>query len=483
MIVRDPAAAAGPSYDLIVIGGGAYGVMLTLEAARRGLRPLLLERGDFGGGTSWNSLRIAHGGLRYLQTLDLVRFRDSVSERRWYLRTFPEWVRPLPCLMPLYNRGLKRPAVLRLALRANDWLSAHRNDGVRPDRQLPAGAILTPAQVSARSAAVPREQLEGGALWYDAAFTSSERVLIESLRWACAEGAVALNYVEVTRVAAHGGRVVGVEARDRVANGEHEFRAERVVNCTGPGVRAVGRQVDRDLPALFRPSLAFNLLLDRAPLFEGGLAVQPRRGGRIYFIVPWLGRVLAGTYHAGLRGEISDPASAAQPHLDTMLHDLNDAVPGWGLSRAVVLRVLAGILPAARQGSSELAKRPVVHDHARAGGPTGLVSVSGVKLTTARRVAEQALERLLPGSDSRPISVAPRPVPTMVPSAAQFRTLLQQDPAAARAVAAAITRDEAAVRLDDLLLRRTDWGVLPDPGGALAEQLADVGGLASRALS
>jgi glycerol-3-phosphate dehydrogenase len=483
MIGRDPVGAAGGAYDLIVIGGGAYGIMLTLEAARRGLRPLLLERGDFGGGTSWNSLRIAHGGLRYLQTLDLVRFRHSVSERRWYLRTFPEWVRPLPCLMPLYGRGLKRPAVLRLALKANDLLSSHRNDGVQPDRHLPAGRVLHPAQVVARSAAIRREQLEGGALWYDAAFTSSERVLIECLRWACAEGAVALNYVDAIRVSVHGGRVVGVEARDLVMNAEHEFRADRVANCAGPAVRAIVRQADRDLPGLFCRSLAFNLLLDRTPLFEGGLAVQPRRGGRIYFLVPWLGRVLAGTYHAGTTGESGEPGPMAEPHVETMLGDLNDAVPGWDLSHGAVLRVLAGFLPAKSPGSPELAKRPVLHDHGRTGGPTGLVSVSGVKLTTARRVAEQALEALVPGSGSRPISAAPRPAPTVVPSAAGYRTLLQQDPAAARAVAAAISRDEAAVRLDDLLLRRTDWGVLPDPGGILTEQLADVEGLGSRALS
>ncbi len=483
MIGRDPAGAGGKRYDLIVVGGGVYGVMLTLEAARRGLRPLLLERGDFGGGTSWNSLRIVHGGLRYLQSLDLPRFRESVGERRWFLRTFPELVRPLPCLMPLRGRGLKRPAVLRLALGANDLLSAGRNQGVPADRHLARGRVLSVADTVARVPAVAREGLEGAALWYDAAFASPQRVLVESLHWACAVGALALNYVEVTRILVDGGRVVGVAARDLVTGAIHEFCADRVANCTGPAVRAFGRSADRDLPSLFRPSVAFNLLLDRDPLFDGALAVQPpRAGGPIYFLVPWQGRVCAGTYHAGVAAEEADPALEADAHVSAMLEDLNAALPGWMLGRDAVLRVLAGLMPVTRSGSTRLSARPVIHDHGTAGGPAGLVSVSGVKFTTARRVAERALGRLIPAARPAAATAPARPAPAAIPSAAEFRNLLRADPAQARAVAGELARTESAMRLDDLLLRRTDWGMLPDPTGALAEQLADVVSPAANAL-
>lgn len=118
MIRRDPAAAAQESYDLIVIGGGIYGIALALESSRRGWRPLLLERGDFGGETSLNSLGIVHGGLRYLQSLDIIRFRESVAERRWFLAHFPDLVEPLKCLMPLYGGGLRRRSVIAAALSA-----------------------------------------------------------------------------------------------------------------------------------------------------------------------------------------------------------------------------------------------------------------------------------------------------------------------------------------------------------------------------
>ncbi|MEJ2083967.1 MAG: FAD-dependent oxidoreductase [Acidobacteriota bacterium] len=108
MIERNPALFSRDSYDLLIIGGGIYGACLSLEASRRGLSSLVLERDDFGGATSWNSLRILHGGLRYLQHLDLKRFRESVAERRWFSFWFPELVRPLPCLMPLYGKSRGR---------------------------------------------------------------------------------------------------------------------------------------------------------------------------------------------------------------------------------------------------------------------------------------------------------------------------------------------------------------------------------------
>ena len=128
--------------DVAVIGGGIYGIALAFESARRGLRTVLVERDDFGGGTSRNWLRILHGGLRYLQTLDLHRFRESVAERSWFLRNFPDLVEPLACLMPLYGPGLRRPPTFRMAFMADAALGWRRNDGLAPSHRLPAGRVL-----------------------------------------------------------------------------------------------------------------------------------------------------------------------------------------------------------------------------------------------------------------------------------------------------------------------------------------------------
>ena len=208
-IERQPENVATGRYDLIVIGGGIYGVALNLEAARRGYRSLLLERDDYGGATSWASLRIVHGGLRYLQSFDLPRFFESVRERRWLLRHFPDLVRPLPCLMPLYDRGLRRPAVLRLALALNDLLSTQRNHGLRSAVRLPRGRIVDPRETAALFPKVDRSGLTGAALWHDAVMLSSERLIMEMLHWACACGSRALNYMEGERTDHRGRRGAG----------------------------------------------------------------------------------------------------------------------------------------------------------------------------------------------------------------------------------------------------------------------------------
>jgi len=476
MITRDPGAAAGQEHDLIVVGGGIYGACVALEAARRGLRPLLLERGDFGEATSWNSLRILHGGFRYLPKGQLHRFRQSVQERRWFCRTFPQLVRPLECLMPLYGEGLKRPLVFGPALWLNDRLSGHRNDGVRLDCQLPRGRVLSAREVIRRVPSVPPAGLTGAGVWYDAAMINSQRILLEILRWACSLGATALNYVEAVALERHGRKVTGVRARDGLDGTERIFTSKAVCNCAGPWSATVAARFDKPLPDLFRPSLAFNLLLDCDPPASAAVAVAPRYSGRItgpvYFLSPGFGRLLAGTAHLPWNrgGNVERPAPD-EGDIDRFLTDLNAAIPALGLRREHVVRVFAGLLPATEHGTAKLMVRPSIWDHGRHGGPVGLVSVSGVKFTTARLVAEQTLGMLEchlgPLPSAREIG-PPAPVegldfesPPAVPlSAAQLRTLMT------------IVRDEAVVTLDDLLLRRTNWSLTARDAEALRQRVA-----------
>ncbi len=469
MIRRDPSGASALRYDLIVVGGGIYGVTLALEAARRGRRPLLLERGDFGQATSWNSLRIVHGGLRYLQTLDFRRFRESVGERSWFLRNFPDLVEPLPCLMPLYGRGLKRNAVLRRVLAWNDLLSSRRNEGLRLDRVLPRSRVITAEETVALFPGVRRNGLQGAALWYDAVMPDSQRLIVELLHWACAEGAVALNHVEAVGLLQDGQGIRGLSGQDRLSGERFEFEAGVVVNCSGPWCRELARRFDRDVPQLFRPSLAFNLFIDRAPLSTAALAVAPEPAGSpVYFVHPWKERMLAGTYHAPWSGG-PDDGPPGEDSTKSFLSQLRSALPDLAVGPREVLRVHWGLLPAARPGTALLSRRELIHDHGAAGSRRGLYSVSGVKFTTARLVAEKTLRGVFPGETAGPGSP---PAPASPPRAEAFRALLARDPAAARAVVERLTRDEAALTVDDLLLRRTDWGVVPAAGSELAARIA-----------
>ena len=451
--------ASGADHDVIVVGGGIYGIALALEAARRGLSALLVERADYGGATSWSNLRILHGGLRYLQSLDLVRFYESVGERRWFLRHFPDLVRPLPCLMPLYGRGLKRPGVFKIALTLNDILAWRRNAGVTRAMHLPNGRLVTAAEAAALFPGVERQGLQGGALWHDAVMLSPERIAIEMLRWACARGASALNYVEATGLLADDGAVRGILAYDRIGGQELRLRASTVINAAGPWSRALARRMGTDLPALFRPALAFNVLLDRPPLAEVAVAVEPRRpAAPTYFCLPWKGLLLAGTSYAGMP-EGSLEASASQAQVAAFLTDLNAAMPGLEAMPTDVLQVYAGLLPARAAGTTLLASREVIHDHGAAGGPRGLFSISGVKFTTARLVAERTLTRAFGRSLSAVRPEATRPPPmqgvcaeSLLDSASLLDGPLEQ----ARAALRALVQEESVLTLDDLLIRRLD---------------------------
>lgn len=469
VIPRDPTAATSTNYDAVFVGGGVYGACAALEAARRGLRVLLVERGDFGGATSWNSLRIVHGGLRYLQTADLSRFRESVGERAWWLRTFPDLVEPLPCLMPLYGGRLtspRRPSVLRVALAVNDLLSAGRNRDVREDRHIPAGRILGRTEAIDRYPALANRPPLAAALWHDAAMPDSQRLLVELLRWAVARGAATLNYVEAVSIEVERDTVVGMSLRD-VAPGadgrEYAVETRTVVNCAGPWCRDVATAFDRDVPSLFPYSIAFNLLIDRPQPSDCALAVDPP-GGPTFFLHPWKGRLFAGTVHAPWEGPRSD-AGPTDAMIAGFVTDLNAAVPGLDVTPDDVLRVHWGYLPAREAGTARLAVRPAIVRHADHDGPRGLFSVSGVKFTTARHVAERVLDvlardgRVTPGATD-----ASSPTCTAHPNRSGIERLLERDRDAAETVVRRIAAEESVVTPEDLLLRRTDWAV--DPVGA-----------------
>lgn len=459
---RPERAPDGP-WDLVVVGGGAYGAFTALEASRRGLRPLLLERADFGGGTSRNSLRIVHGGLRYLQSLDLARFRRSVRERRWMLRTFPELVRPLRCVMPLEGRGTRRPSVLRAALSVNDLLSADRNRGVRPDRQIPPGRVLEPEETADAVPGLRPGKVTGGAEWHDAEMIDAARLLVEVLRWATARGAVCLNYVEAQELLVEDGAVAGLAARDRLGGRRLEFRAPAVVNCAGPAAGRLARRLDRPEPTLFQPSLAFNLLLERPFPATATVAAAREPGGRTCFVRPWKGLTLAGTYHAP-RPAGTEEAAAGPDEVRTFLEDLRAVFPGFEPGPGDVREVLAGLLPAREAGTAELETSSRILDHARHGGPAGLVSVRGVKYTTARRVAEEAVRRARAavGRDLPAPRDGERPELRPRLTAREALQGIRGDDAEVRQQVEAMVREEAVTRPADLLERRTEWTLAAD---------------------
>jgi glycerol-3-phosphate dehydrogenase len=394
---RDPADLEATCYDLIIIGGGIYGVMLCFEATKRGLKSLLLEKTDFCGATSANSLRIIHGGLRYLQSVDLPRFKDSVAERTWFLRTFPMVVKPLPFLMPLYGRGLLRPSVLSLALRVNDMLSRHRNNGIHRGGILPNGRVIGVGETIETCPAVDTDNLKGGAVWHDAYMLDPEQIFNQLLAWSCENEASVLNNLEAEDLLLDGNRVEGVSANDYAGDRKYKFKSRVVINAAGPWSRRLAGKYDRDMPELFRPSIAWNVLFNKPAISSFALAVPSgRQNGRTYFLLPLKSKLLAGTGHGPWHSGIEKPMPE-DALLDRFIEELNLAVPSLNVSSSDIQQVFAGLLPVKTSASIDLSTRPVIIQHHQHGGPEGLYSVSGVKFTTSRCVADKLLSRIFPG--------------------------------------------------------------------------------------
>lgn len=438
-IERDPQALRDERFDVVVIGGGIYGACLLLEASRRGLRALLVERDDFGGHTSWNSLRIVHGGLRYLQTADFARFRRSVAEQAWWLREFPDLVKPLPCLMPLYNRGLRRTGIMRAALSINDVLARPIRRRVAGDANLlQCGGIIDAKATLEQFPAVNPSGLRGGAIWYDAFMESPQRLLIEVLRWANAAGGKSLNYMKCTGLLSAGDVVSGIKSRCSLTGDEYEFLGNNVINCAGSWSRLVAAGVESERKDYAR---AFNIVVGCKPFSRSALALTPKATNdkpTTWFAVPYRGQTMIGTAHLPPGDEISPTASQVQALLD----EVNRTVTELPLTLDDVLAVLPGRLPAATNGSHFPGKSPRIRTNDRL---RGLTSVEGVKYTTARHVAEQTLAATLGSLPDCQQLQRPQPVtrPTLdsTISASDLHKWIAE---------------ESVQHIDDLIFRRQD---------------------------
>ncbi|GJL55798.1 MAG: FAD-dependent oxidoreductase [Nitrospirales bacterium] len=393
-------------YDVLVIGGGIYGACVARDAALRGLHVVLLEKGDFGHATSSNSHKIIHGGLRYLQHGNFPRMRESIQERRTLVRIAPHLVKPMPFLIPTYQHIGAKKFLLRLALLANDIIACDRNRDLPKSAHFPASRIMSNKQSLAHCSVMNQSKLTGGAYYYDAQVHNSERLLLSMLQSAHGEGATILNYVNVTQLLVSYGSVIGVCAEDMLTHAQMEIRAKCVVNCGGPWVARLGAlsssaSVPFHVPLLKAVVLVTDSIVDRVALgvpsthsYVDADAVM-NKGCRYFFITPWRNRSLVGTFQSRYDGN-PDDLCVTEKEIEAHIKEVNESLPGVKLTRSDVHLVNCGLLPrneiADVTADVQLAKHSVIYDHETMGDVKGMVSVNGVKFTTARAVAEKAVD-------------------------------------------------------------------------------------------
>jgi glycerol-3-phosphate dehydrogenase len=532
-LTRDLNSLGQAEFDVLVIGGGITGACIAWDAASRGLRVALVDKADFGGATSANSLKTVHGGLRYLRDGDLRLVRLMAEERRALLRIAPHLVHPMPVVMPTFDHAL-RPERLALiaATKINDLMSLDRNWGQQPWQAIPGSRILSRSACQQLLPGLDPAHLSGGVVWHDAQVYNTERLTLSFLLSAAAAGAQIANYAGACGLRLAGRRVVGADIRDELSGATHQLRARVVINAAGPWVDEVLSGAGAAAPARrFHASLAVNLVTrqifrdyavglpsEYVELHSNGVN---RRHAQVLFIAPWREHSIVGTRHTLDNHEPGEQV-VTEHLIGGLLDQVNRAYPPARLRRDEVYLAHAGQLPVAPGDSGQarvrLMRESQVHDHARQDGLQGLITVIGVKYTSARATAERAVDLALQKlrRPARPCRTKQlrlyggqfgdrdtllRSIPAEIQRALPSRSLqalcrnhgsqlegviryveadpdsgrpVSEDSVVLRAEVLHAVHSEMACRLSDVVLRRTELGSAGRPGEQAVEACAEI---------
>ena len=532
---RDPTAFHDTTFDVVVVGGGITGACLAHDATLRGLSVALVERHDFGSATSAASSKLLHGGIRYLQQARFDKVRESAHERACFQRIAPHLTRWVPFLIPTHPGLLRGRQVLGCGVWLYERLTRGEDRLVSdPAKQVPSSEFYRRDELARL---VPelgaREDITGAQVLYESHLVSSERMTLAFLKSAARGGAVVANYLAVDGMVKRDDRVEGVSVVDMLTGDRFDVQARVVVNAAGPWLSGLNERLgvgDLRVPVSGFSTGAHIVTRQVIDRFALALPTQRRsstivdRGGRHVFVIPWRGHSLIGTSDRPFTGEL-DSVGPTERDIDDLLSDVNAALPGLGLSRSDVSHAFAGLYPlTARdvrpdvyQGTGDYQ----VIDHGRVGGSDGVVSVLGAKYTTARQLAERATSVLcgrldrgasasrtgdtpLVGGDIDDLAAftndavarhAERldrgPVEHLVnhygtetdavvaTGATDARRLLRPLSSERESVGAEVqfaVEEEMAVKLSDVVFRRTGLGTLGDPGVECLEQCAEIMG-------
>jgi glycerol-3-phosphate dehydrogenase len=527
-VKRNLEKLADKKFDLVIIGGGIFGACAAWDAALRGLSVALIERDDFCSGTSANSFKIVHGGIRYVQHLDIVRVRASCRERSALLRIAPHLVHPLPILIPTYGHGREGKGLLGAGMLMYDLLTQDRNRGIRDaHRRIPPTRFFSRREILEHYPDLAHPRLTGGALFCDGQIYNPPRLVLAFIRSAAQLGAEAANYIQATDLIRLNDRVSGIRVRDALTGDRFSIYGRVVLNATGPWAEHLLAKFSNTarLPGktTYSRDACFGISRSFGPY---ALAVQGRthdpdavlsRPARHLFIVPWREYALVGVWHKVYRGS-PDHVSVALDDLKGFVEEFNWAFPSFDLKLSDVTMCNTGLVPCGDNEEDAKAlsygKRSHLFDHAR-NGLEGLITLIGVRYTMARGEAVKAVDlvcRKLGRALSRPLThrlplyggdiedfdsfltrgAQTSGLPDRVAHAllrnhgtryCNVLNLARQDATLAqtfdnttvlKAEAVHAVREEMGVRLDDVVFRRTDLGTARAPTEGVLRECASI---------
>jgi glycerol-3-phosphate dehydrogenase len=515
---RDLDRLSRETFDLLVIGGGITGACIARDAALRGLSVALIEKNDFAHATSAHNSKLIHGGLRYLRNFELGLVRESLKERRIWQRTAPHLVSPLPFLIPVYGGGWKARATLAAGLSLYDLLSFDRGWLDDPVQRLPGHRWLGAKEAVARAPRLDGPGLQGAFLYYDAQMYGPERIAFECVLDASLNGGVAANHLEAEGLLLRDNTVEGASVRDTLSDASFDIRARLTILAGGPWAdiflaRALGGVSQHKLIR----SKGIHLVV---PSMTHGDALTVAAQHGHFFVLPWRGHSILGTTDTAFNGS-PDAVGVTEADIEQFIGYINAHLPAAKLSRQNVKHFYAGLRPLVDDGGGDTyaaSRRAELIDHRKDDNIEGLVSVIGGKYTTSRDLAEKtvntAIGKLgvrarncttmharLPGGHIDSVDAFLSQARTKHSNIAGiehlarlYGTRVEQVLAAAQpdltaplagtgdigAQVAFAVREEMALTLEDVVMRRTGLGQLGHPGenalrGAASIMAAELG--------
>ena len=343
------------TFDLLVVGGGAFGAAAAWDATLRGLRVALVEQGDFGGGSSAECFKMVHGGIRYLQHADIRRLRASCAERSALLRIAPHLVSPLPIVVPTYGHGRQGKVILAAGMYVYDALTIGKNHGIAdPSRHIAGTQLLSRRQILALFPDLDQDSLTGGAIFEDGQMFNTGRLVLAFVKSAMSRGAVAANYAQATEFLWDQCRVCGARVHDRIDGSEFEVRARLVLNAAGPWAEYLLQDIAHfGAPQRGDFSRDACFIVNRKPQSRYALAVpgssrdrdaKVSRAARHLFSVPWHDRTLIGVWHRLFTAR-PESARVEEAELAAWMAEMNAACPAMRLEREDVSYVNCGLVP------------------------------------------------------------------------------------------------------------------------------------------
>ena len=485
---RDIEKLSKDKFDILIVGGGIHGVISAREAARNGYKTALIEMNDFGHSTSFNSMKVIHGGLRYLQHGNLKRIRQSIRSRKIMQQIAPDLIKAVPFLVPTYGHGIRSREAMGIAILINDLVSFDRNKNVSVGNYIPSGKIIGRNEVLKILPGINENKLTGGAIWYEAVVQNTEKLLMRFLFDAFEHDFTAANYVEAKDFIIQNSEIKGVQAKDNLSSEEFNISAELVINAVGPWFNLIQNSLNISDKPKIALTKAVNIIVKKKIFSSYSVGLEGtkdfsdtnaivKRGKRFFFFVPIENYTMIGTTYKTYDGNLNDYKINKEDIME-IIEEVNAILPSLKLSFDDVSFFHCGLLPKDETSDSDNVqpeKHSLVYDYEKDFNLKGLLSIKSVKYTTAPVIAESIVKNIK--KKLKPSSVnfikQERDSFSNLENKNQLELISDNPPVSVADIVNAI-RNEMAFTLKDVVLRRTGMGMLKFPSNGNIKAVASI---------